>query len=82
MIHRQTPNGHYTYPSHRPWWSKLLWRLGFDPLTTRERLAQVQRENEDWKRWEEDARREMGAWKAAAQEWGARARRAEASRLN
>jgi len=48
---RQHPDGFYAYPEHRSLWRRLLWRRGFDPLTIRERLAQVRRENLDWQRW-------------------------------
>lgn len=52
---RQDPDGFYAYPEHvrgvRGVWKRLLWRLGFDPLTVRQRLAQVRREADDWKRW-------------------------------
>jgi len=55
MIRRQDPDGFYAYPDHRPWWSRLLWRMGFDPLTVRERLAQVDVERAAWKRWHDEA---------------------------
>ncbi len=51
MIIRQHPEGFYAYPDHRPWWSRLLWRLGFDPLLAHERVRQQRREIADWKRW-------------------------------
>ena len=50
MAHqRQRPNGTYAYPEHRSLWRRLLWRLGCDPLTVRERLAVVRSEVEYWK---------------------------------
>jgi len=52
---RKQPGAFYAYPEHvrglRGKWKRLLWRLGFDPLTVRERLVQVRREADDWKRW-------------------------------
>jgi len=52
---RKRDGGWYAYPQHRSWWRRLLWRLGFDPLTVRERLAQVRIEAADWKRWGDEA---------------------------
>jgi len=51
---RQKPDGFYAYPEHHNTWRRLLWRLGFDPLTIRERLAQVDSERIYWKRLADD----------------------------
>lgn len=52
---RKSPDHFYAYPEHyhglRGVWKRLLWWMGFDPLTVRQRLAQVRREADDWKRW-------------------------------
>lgn len=52
---RQRPELFYAKPEHvrgiRGVWKRVLWRLGFDPLTVRQRLAQVRQEAEDWQRW-------------------------------
>jgi hypothetical protein len=52
---RKQPGYTYLYPSHvrgvRGVWMRMWWRLGFDPLTLRQRLIQIQREADDWKRW-------------------------------
>ena len=54
MIQRQKEDGWYAYPDHHKmlpwgWLRRLAWKAGFDPLTTRERLAQVDRERAYWK---------------------------------
>lgn len=66
---RKQPGGFYAYPDSerfpglRGVWKKLLWRLGFDPLTVRQRLAQVRREAADWQRWgDEFATAVMTLW--------------------
>lgn len=46
---RKTPGGFYARPGTP--WRELLWLLGYDPLTVRERLAQVERERDDYRRW-------------------------------
>ena len=57
---RKDPGGFYAYPEHyhglRGIWKRLLWRRGFDPLTIRQRLRQVDTERADWKRWGDEAR--------------------------
>lgn len=74
---RKHPGGFYAFPSHvrgpRGAWKRLLWRLGFDPLTVRQRLRQVRREAADWKRWgDESARATYVAWGEGRSriEWG------------
>jgi len=53
MIRRQHEGEFHAYPEHRHGLDgmarRLLWRLGFDPLTVYERLAQVRVENAYWK---------------------------------
>lgn len=53
MIQRKQPGRFYAYPDHLfgigGWTRRLLWKLGFDPLTVRERLEQVEVEREYWK---------------------------------
>lgn len=53
MIRHQQPGAFYAYPDHRYGLGglarRILWRLGFDPLTVRERLVQVDLEREFWK---------------------------------
>lgn len=56
MHERKRPGGFYAYPEDASLWRRLLWRLGFDPLTRKERLAQVRREAADWKRWDAEGR--------------------------
>ena len=55
MLRRQKDGEFHNYPEHRHGFSgvvrRLLWRLGFDPLTVYERLDQVRRERDDYKRW-------------------------------
>lgn len=55
MLRRQKPGEWHAYPEHRHGLGgvvrRLLWRLGFDPLTVYERLAQVTHEREGYKRW-------------------------------
>ena len=50
MLRRQKPGEWHAYPEHRHGFSgvvrRLLWRLGFDPLTVYERLDQVRRERD------------------------------------
>ncbi len=50
---RQDPAAFYVYPEHvsgiRGMWKRLLWRMGFDPLTVRQRLEQVDIERRYWK---------------------------------
>lgn len=50
---RQDPDGFYACPDHysglRGAWKRTLWRLGYDPLTIRQRLAQVDVERQHWK---------------------------------
>lgn len=84
MMHlRQRPGGFYARPECderdrrgcglRGAYRRLLWRLGFDPLTVRQRLAQTRREAEDWKRWgEEAADATYAAWgeDRSRVEWG------------
>jgi hypothetical protein len=56
----------------------MLWRLGFDPLTIRQRLDQVRLEAEDWKRWgDESAEATYTVWCPRGVnlvEWGDRIR--------
>ncbi len=53
MYLRQDPEKFYAYPEHyegvRGVWKRLIYRLGFDFLTIRQRLAQVDVEREYWK---------------------------------
>lgn len=53
MFLRQRLGGFYAYPDHHHGLSgiarRLLWRLGLDPLTVYERLAQVYRERDYWR---------------------------------
>ena len=55
MLRRQHAGEFHAYPEHRTGGGgvlrRVLWRLGFDPLTVYERLAQVRQEAADWKRW-------------------------------
>ena len=75
---RKKADGFYAYPEHvsgaRGAWKRLLWRLGFDPLTVRQRLRQVEREAADWKRWgDESATATFAVWapRGVSQvEWG------------
>jgi hypothetical protein len=64
MLLRQRPDGFYAYPEHRHGVSgavrRILWRLGFDPLTARERLAQVEQERDEYKRWLGNAEKSVG----------------------
>ena len=46
MLRRQKPGEFHNYPEHRSAFRRLLWRLGFDPLTVYERLEQVRAERE------------------------------------
>ena len=52
MLRRQKAGESHVYPEHRKGVSgvirRLLWKLGFDPLTVYERLAQVDIEREYW----------------------------------
>ena len=41
MLRRKKHGEFHNYPEHRSIARRLLWRLGFDPLTVYERLAQV-----------------------------------------
>lgn len=50
MLRRQKPGEFHNYPEHRSIFRRMLWRLGFDPLTVYERLEQVRAEREDYKR--------------------------------
>ncbi len=52
---RQQLGAFYAYPEHRSRWSRLLWRLGFDPLSRQERINQMRVEIVDWKRWLSEA---------------------------
>ncbi len=53
MIQRQRAGRTYPEPGRKPGLGNLvrrwMWRHGFDPLTVRERLAQVDLEREAWK---------------------------------
>ena len=53
MLRRQHPGEFHAYPSHRHGLSgivrRVLWKLGFDPLTVYERLRQVDVERQFWK---------------------------------
>lgn len=53
MIQRKQPGCFYAYPEHTHGLAgvvrRVLWKLGFDPLTVRERLHQVDIEREYWK---------------------------------
>jgi len=49
MLRRQKPGEFHNYPEHRSIIRRLLWRLGFDPLTVYERLNQVRTEAEYWR---------------------------------
>jgi len=49
MLRRQHVDEFHAYPEGRSWMRRLLWRLGFDPLTVYERLAQVRHEAAYWK---------------------------------
>ena len=53
MLRRQKPGESHVYPEHRKGIGgilrRLLWKLGFDPLTVYERLGQVDYEREYWK---------------------------------
>lgn len=53
MIQRKQPGCTYAYPVRGPGLVNLarraLWHLGFDPLTVRERLSQVEVERAYWK---------------------------------
>ena len=53
-MNHERQDGFYNYPEHLSPWRRLLWRLGFDPLTTRERLAQVRTEAAYWKQQAEE----------------------------
>ena len=46
MLRRQKSGEFHNYPEHRGVMRRLLWRLGFDPLTVYERLAQVRHERD------------------------------------
>lgn len=48
---RQRLDGFYAYPENLNVWRRLLWHLGFDPLTVRERSRQYDIERSEWKRW-------------------------------
>ncbi len=52
MLLRQKSGGFYAHPNGLI--RRLLWKLGFDPLTVYERLKQVDTERANWK---EDAKR-------------------------
>ena len=65
MIIRQNPEGFYAYPSHRPWWSRMLWHLGFDPLLAHQRIRQMRVEIKDWQRWLAQAQQEVSRGRAA-----------------
>jgi len=47
---RRRPTWHYNEP--RTLRRRLWWAFGYDPLTIRQRLAQVRAEAADWRRWE------------------------------
>lgn len=49
MFRRQRKEGFYTYPDHKGRLRRLLWRLGFDPLTVYERLDQTEIERNYYK---------------------------------
>lgn len=49
MLRRKRPGKFYAYPEHRSMFRRMLWHLGFDPLTVRERLRQVDTERLYWK---------------------------------
>jgi hypothetical protein len=53
MLRRQKPGEFHNYPEHIRGLGgvvrRLLWRLGFDPLTVYERLAQIDVERRYWK---------------------------------
>lgn len=63
MLRRQQHGEFHASPEHRHGLSgvlrRLLWRLGFDPLTVYERLRQVETEREHYKRWLHDAERRL-----------------------
>ena len=52
MLRRQQAGEFHAYPEHRKGIGgvirRLLWKLGFDPLTVYERLAQVDTERRYW----------------------------------
>lgn len=47
MLRRQKPGEFYNHPEHLSVVRRMLWRLGFDPLTVYERLEEVRSER-DW----------------------------------
>lgn len=56
MYRRMKPGRFHSYPEHEPmlplgWWHRLLWKLGFDPLSDGRRVKQLLVERDDWKRW-------------------------------
>ena len=65
MRDRQRPDGHYNQPTFllgtwwRVWWDLLWYRLGFDPLSRRRRLAQVEREALSYQTWLGDVERQL-----------------------
>lgn len=59
MLRRQKPGEHHNYPEHRSVARRLLWRLGFDPLTVYERLAQVRHERDDYARMMDEAQQQV-----------------------
>lgn len=52
MLRRQKPGELHVYPEHRKGIGgvirRLLWKLGFDPLTVYERLEQTDVERKYW----------------------------------
>lgn len=72
MLLRQKADGCYSYPEHRRGVGgvirRILWKLGFDPLTVYERLHQADTER---KYWYEKARRYAGNtdfWRSKVEE--------------
>ena len=55
MLRRQKPGEFHNYPEHRSIFRRLLWRLGFDPLTVYERLSQVRHERDYYANRAEEA---------------------------
>jgi hypothetical protein len=55
MLRRQKPGEFHNYPEHRSIIRRLMWTLGFDPLTVYERLEQVRAEAEYWEGKAEEA---------------------------
>lgn len=69
MIHRKFQ--WHAYPEARRGLrgvrGRLLWQLGFDPLTTRERMRQLVKERDDYKRWLWQAENPGLVWGAVAE---------------